>query len=91
MNIFSWKYKPLGNCPIQAKGVFIGHEFYFRSRYNEATIEFYDKKDSSILVNEYVIHTTANRYSAGWLPKWVCQLLIYKGCIMFLFKFKSNN
>jgi hypothetical protein len=38
--MIKWKYKPAGNCPVQAEGWFLGHYFYFRARGEWAIIEF---------------------------------------------------
>lgn len=91
-----WKYKPSGNCPVQAEGWFMGYYFYFRSRWDTARIEFaktdrdwYDDKHVAVYK---LLHTT-DRLEAGWLPKWKCRLLINIGCFLFIFrrKQKSNN
>jgi len=78
--MIKWKYKPSGNCPVQAEGWFLGHYFYFRARGEYATIEF---------ENHFYVLTKTEPYMAGWLPKWICKLLIYKGCIKFILKHKS--
>jgi hypothetical protein len=86
--MIKWKYKPNGNCPVQAEGWFLGYYFYFRSRWNEATIEFSKTEagwENDLIHARYVLTTTAE-YKAGWLPNWICRMLIWKGCIKFLFK-----
>jgi hypothetical protein len=40
MKLIKWKYKPNGWCPVQAEGWFLGTYFYFRSRWDQVTIEF---------------------------------------------------
>ena len=85
--MIKWKYKPSGNCPVQAEGWFIGYYFYFRARHNKASIEFSKTEagwENDLIHARYVL-TTTEEYKAGWLPKWKCRLLIWKGCVMFLF------
>ncbi len=87
--LFKWKYKPNGNCPIQAEGKFIGYNFYFRSRWSSATIEFYDG-DVDYFSAEvgfskiFLLYETSDSYFAGWLEHGYCKYLVYKGCLMFL-------
>jgi hypothetical protein len=83
--MIKWKYKPVGNCPVQAEGWFLGHYFYFRARGEHATIEFSESEEANVLSAFYVLIKT-EEYMAGWLPKWKCKLLIYKGCLKFIFK-----
>jgi hypothetical protein len=80
--MIKWKYKPAGNCPVQAEGWFLKQPFYFRARGEWATIEF---------GNHFYVVTKTEPYMAGWLPKWKCKLLIYKGCIKFILKHKSDE
>jgi len=92
--MIKWKYKPAGNCPVQAEGWFLGHYFYFRARGECATIEFAkteEDQEANILSAFYVLSEIEEEYMAGWLPKWKCRLLIYKGCIKFILKHKSNK
>lgn len=82
-----WISKPTGNCPIQAEGYFLKNYFYFRARYNRVTIEFskteiYTYMD--VIEKSYTLLKTPLPYDAGWLPKWKCRLLIYRGCFKFL-------
>lgn len=90
--MIKWKNKPEGNCPVQAEGYFMNHYFYFRARYEEATIEF-AKNYSDYLsfkgINYFLLVETPP-YKAGWLPKWKCLLLIYKGCFKF-FIYKTKK
>ena len=91
--MIKWKYKPSGSCPVQAEGWFLGYYFYFRSRWEEATIEFSLSEagwENNLIHGRYVLITT-DEYAAGWLPKWKCKLLIWKGCIKFLFKKNKNK
>ena len=83
--MIKWKYKPAGNCSVQAEGWFLGHYFYFRARGEHATIEFSKNEEANVLTAFYVLIKT-EEYMAGWLPKWKCKLLIYKGCLKFIFK-----
>lgn len=92
--MIKWKHKPLGNCPIQAEGWFMGYYFYFRARGKQATIDFSKTEmdwDNQRCIAEYVLFDTEDEYAAGWLPKWVCRLLIWKGCLRFLFKRNKNK
>jgi len=87
--MIKWKYKPSGNCPVQAEGWFLGYYFYFRARGNEAIIEFSLTEagwENDLIHGRYMLHRTTKDYYAGWLPKWYCKLLIWKGCFKFLFK-----
>lgn len=86
--MIKWKRKPNGACPVQAEGYFMGYYFYFRARWSKATIEF--SKTEAGWENE-LIHAryslaTIDDHTAGWLPHWICRLLIWKGCCMFIFK-----
>ena len=82
--MIKWKYKPSNNCPVQAEGYFSGHYFYFRARGEYATIEFSKEEDGPEVA--YYILTKTEHYMAGWLPKWICRLLIWKGCLKFIIK-----
>jgi hypothetical protein len=87
--MIKWKYKPHGNCPVQAEGYFLGYYFYFRARYSKATIEFSKTEEDWVKydsINRYVLATTEDSFAAGWMPKWKCKLLIWKGCLIFMFK-----
>ncbi len=87
--MIKWKRKPSGNCPVQVEGWFLGYYFYFRARYDQATIEFSETEtdwEYQRYVAVYTLYTTRNPYMAGYLPKWFCKVLIWKGCIKFLFK-----
>jgi hypothetical protein len=86
--MIKWISKPHGNCPVQAEGYFRGYYFYFRARHSQATIEFSKTEE------DWVKYNSINRYvlakvddpQAGWLRKWICKLLIWKGCLIFMFK-----
>jgi len=86
--MIKWKRKPSGNCPVQAEGWFLGYYFYFRARWDSATIEFSLTEagwENDLIHGRYELIET-EPFAAGWLPKWKCRLLIWKGCIKFLFK-----
>lgn len=86
--MIKWKYKPTGQCPVQAEGWFLGYYFYFRARWDSAIIEFSLTEagwNNDLIHGRYVLLKT-DRYVAGYLPAWKCRLLIWKGCIKFLFK-----
>ena len=88
MKLIKWKYKPMGNCPVQAEGEFLGWYFYFRARHDAATIDFaYTEEDweKDLIRAKYVLATIPDPM-AGWMPKWKCRFLIYAGCCRFLFK-----
>jgi len=91
--MIKWKYKPNGNCPVQADGWFLGYYFYFRARWNTATIEFSKTEagwDNDLIHARYtLLHTLP--LAAGWLPKWKCRLLINLGCLLFFFKRGKEN
>ena len=92
--MIQWKYKPSGTCPVQAEGHFLGYYFYFRARHYQATIEFAKTEKEwyhESLNGQYVLWTTRDPYSAGWLPRWFCKVLIWSGCIRFLFKRNKNK
>ena len=86
--MIKWKYKPAGNCPVQAEGWFLGYYFYFRARWSQAVIEFSltEVGWKNDLIHACYVLTTTEEYAAGWLPHWKCRLLIWKGCLKFLFK-----
>lgn len=92
--MIKWKRKLQGNCPIQAEGYFMGYYFYFRSRYSQATIEFSKTEEgweNELIHVRYVLIDMEDDYTAGYLPKWICRLLIWKGCLLFLFKRNKNK
>ena len=41
--------------------------------------------ENDLIHGRYVLIKT-REYAAGYLPTWLCRLLIWKGCIKFLFK-----
>ena len=93
MRLINWKYKPSGFCPVQAEGYFLGWYFYFRARYDKATIEFaYDEADWELdkIRARYVLARVQDPM-AGWMPLWKCRLLIYVGCLRFFFKRRKHR
>lgn len=82
--MIKWIYRPSGNCPVQAEGYFLGYYFYFRARGEYATIEFNTVEGGPEVA--YYILTQTDEYMAGWLPKWICRLLIWKGCFKFMIR-----
>lgn len=91
--MIKWKYKPSGNCPVQAEGHFLGYYFYFRARHSEAVIEFSKTEagwDNELIHARYILATVPDP-SAGWMPKWKCRLLINLGCLLFFFKFNKSK
>lgn len=87
-DIFKWEQEPNGCCPVQATGWFLGFFFYFRARHETAEILFY--KDKSQFHYGYPIWQKTleitKPYKAGFLKKWYCKLLIFKGCLISIFK-----
>lgn len=84
--MIKWKYKPSGQCPVQAEGWFLNHYFYFRSRWSRATIEFaYSEKawERNSLEAFYVLKQT-QAPKAGWFSHKLCYWLIIWGCFLFL-------
>lgn len=91
--MIKWKYKPSGNCPVQAEGYFLGWYFYFRLRWNKATIEFSKTEaewKNNLIHARYMLWTTKNMVSAGWLSHKFCLLLVYLGCLRFFFKLNKK-
>ena len=87
--MIKWKHKPSGNCPVQAEGWFLGYYFYFRARWNKATIEFSLTEagwENNLIHGRYRLYRTTKHYNAGWLPKWYCRILIWVGFVRFLLK-----
>lgn len=87
--MIKWKRKPSGLCPVQAEGYFLGYYFYFRARYNTAVLEFSKTEagwDNCLIHAHYTLWTTPNLYGAGYLNPLFCRVLIWIGCIKFLFK-----
>ena len=75
-----------GKCPVQADINYLGYYGYFRARYDTASIEFSnsekDWENGNVIYADYnLIKTEMGK--AGWLPKWKCKLLIYKGLLKF--------
>jgi hypothetical protein len=92
--MIKWIYKPSGNVPVQAEGYFMGHYFYFRARWRRATIDFAKTQadwERDLCTARYTLLTVDDDYSAGWLPKWICRLLIWWGCFRFLIKRGKNR
>ena len=92
--MIKWKRKPHGNCPVQAEGWFLGYYFYFRSRGSKTTMEFSKTEagwENELIHARYTLLDLKDGYSAGWLPKWICRLLIWEGCCMFMFKRDKNK
>ena len=91
--MIKWIYRPSGNCPVQAEGYFKGKNFYFRSRWSRATIEFANSEkdwDDSNILKRYVLFED-KYHGAGWMPKWMAYVCIYKGVFYYLFNIKSHE
>ncbi len=91
--MIKWITKVHGQCPVQAEGWFLGYYFYFRSRYNKATIEFSKSPagwDNDLIHARYTLYR-GRAYQAGWLSHRKCKWLIYKGCLKFVFKINKDK
>jgi hypothetical protein len=91
--MIKWIYKPSGNCPVQAEGYFMGKYFYFRSRWSTASIEFSETEkdwDERNILKRYILFEDKKGMGAGWMPKWMAYLCIYKAMLMYLLNFKSK-
>ena len=91
--MIKWKYKPSGYCPVQAEGHFMGYYFYFRARWETATIEFSKSEagwENDLIHARYVL---ARRESpaAGWMSHKLCKYLVWWGCFRFFFKFNKHK
>jgi hypothetical protein len=93
MKLFKWKNKPSGQCPVQADGYFMGHYFYFRSRWTVADIEFANTKGSWWRndLKAYFELAFTKEYQAGWLSHRKCKWLIYRGCYKFAIFLLKNK
>ena len=92
--MIKWKHKPGGLCPVQAEGYFLGYYFYFRSRYSNAAIEFSKTEagwENNLIHGRYILWTTKDIYGAGYLSERFCTLLVYLGCLRFLFKLNKSK
>jgi hypothetical protein len=88
-----FKYPPSGNCPIQSECYFLGDYFYFRARWTRVTIEFAQSEEywnKNIILKRYILFRTGAP-AAGWLPKWLCYLLIFKGFLYYLLYLESDE
>ncbi len=91
--LFKWESKPSGNCPVQSNGWFLNYYFYFRSRGETASIEFYNDKGDYYYdepLKRFILKRT-NAYEAGWLSNRLCKFLILKGCLMFMFNNRNSE
>ena len=88
MKIFKWIYKPSGLSPVQADGIFLGYYFYFRSRHELSTIDFYKNKEDWENLHPSVLYLEVKKnyyqYMAGYISRRLAKWLIFKGCLMFL-------
>lgn len=87
MKLFNWKYEPSGQCPVQAEGIFLGHYFYFRSRWNTASIEFAETEeawDKWEIVKRFELKHYGGA-DAGWISKKEATRLVYLGCVSYIF------
>ncbi len=88
MKIFKWIYKPSGQCPVQADGVFLGYYFYFRSRGELSTIDFYKTKEDWENLHPSTLYVEVKKdyyqYMAGYISTRLAKWLIFKGFLMFL-------
>lgn len=85
MKLFSWIYPPSGNCPVQAEGHFLGHYFYFRARWDTASIEFTRTEadwENSSFIRRFVLKYYPAP-TAGWISKREALRLIVVGCAAY--------
>lgn len=83
-----------GKCPVQADIYFLKYYGYFRARHSSATIEFYNNEQESYKFTEPLYENTLlekTNYNTGYLNKYYCYLLIFKGCIKFYFNYIIKN
>ena len=86
MKLFSWKYEPSGACPVQAEGTFLGHHFYFRSRWDTASIEFSETEqhwDRWEIIKRIELKHYGGA-EAGWISKEEATRLVYLGLIGYI-------
>lgn len=80
---------------MQAEGYFLGYYFYFRSRGTVARIEFAASEevlwDRELYLAQYELWHTRVEGAAGWLPYWFCRVLIWWGCLRFIFERRGNE
>ena len=91
MKILKWDYEPGGMCPVQAEGTFLGYYFYFRSRWDKASIEFSKSItdwEENRLVRRYVLKTFP-MFEAGYVDPKIAKRLIYKGLFLFAIRWPS--
>ena len=82
-----WAYKPMGICPVQAEGYFLGYYFFFRGRWDSLTIEFANSCDdwfNDKVIYWKILKTTDGIFNAGYYQQEKCIALIYRGCLLFL-------
>lgn len=90
LQMIRWIEKPFSVNPIIASGYFMEYYFHFISIADAAKINFYKKKigweddinGQFVIIKKYTL-LKANR--CGWLPKWICRVLINLACIKLIF------
>ena len=93
MKTLKWIYKPSGLCPVQAEGYFLGHYFYFRSRWESAWIEFAKTQE------DWEADNCTRRYKlksypaphAGYISEKEATWLIYKGLAKYAVGWPSTS
>ena len=86
MKLFSWKYPPTGYCPVQAEGQFLGHYFYFRSRWGTASIEFAETEeawDRCQTIKRFALKHYREP-AAGWISHSEGLHLVVIGCLIYI-------
>jgi hypothetical protein len=86
MIFFKWIYKPNGKSPVQADGRFLGYYFYFRSKWDLSTIDFYKNKEDWENLYPSVLYLEVKKHRpfiAGFISNKEAKRLIYKGCFLF--------
>ena len=97
--MITWIKKPYGQAPTQAEGWFLGYYFYFRSRWDIASIQFAKNQDywydiDNGIIKEYILLKTKKHNGASYISYKHAMFLIIKACIKFcyyLLKKKIKN
>ena len=93
MNILKWEYEPSGLCPVQSEGWFLGYYFYFRARWDTASIEFAETREDwekNRVIRRYSLKKYAP-FEAGYIPRKDAKMLIYKGLFLFTIFWPSSR
>jgi hypothetical protein len=94
--MITWIKKPYGESPIEAEGWFLGYYFYFRSKWNIASIQFAKDQDywydiDNGIIKEYILLKTKKQHAAGYISYNYAIVLIVKACIKFCYYLLKNK